>query len=166
MFTAAVSYPRYYKNIYFYDINKPVNLLHGGTLLFRVFYIRIMYNTVYKLHLKYNFPRFMGGNLLVRVFYIPISDYTRVQYSNYILNTIPPVFVHACTPSSHITRMQQCTAVIQQHAYAHVTAANRRDQGPSPAAPRGLMAQTAGRKRVGPPACLCSLASTQAQRWR
>ena len=61
VFTAAVSYPRYYKNIYFYDINKPVNLLHGGTLLFRVFYIRIMYNTVYKLHLKYNFPRFRGG---------------------------------------------------------------------------------------------------------
>jgi hypothetical protein len=44
-------------------------------LLLRVFYVSILYNTVYELHSKYNFPVF-GGKLLLRVFFIPILYYT------------------------------------------------------------------------------------------
>ena len=46
----------------------------------------MLYNTLYKLHLKYNFPLFKRGNC----FYVPIL-YDCV-YTNYILNTISPVF--------------------------------------------------------------------------
>ena len=55
-------------------------------MLIRVFYIPMLYNTLYKLHLKYNFPLFKRGNC----FYVPIL-YDCV-YTNYILNTISPVF--------------------------------------------------------------------------
>ena len=55
-------------------------------MLIRVFYIPMLYNTLYKLHLKYNFPLFKRGNC----FYVPIL-YNCV-YTNYILNAISPVF--------------------------------------------------------------------------
>ena len=48
----------------------------------------MLYNTLYKLHLKYNFPLFKRGNC----FYVPILCYC--VYTNYILNTISPVVLN------------------------------------------------------------------------
>jgi hypothetical protein len=64
----------------------------GGTLLLRVFYIPILHNTIYKLHVQYNFPRFRREICFLGYF---IYQFCIIQYTNYSLNTFSPVFVHA-----------------------------------------------------------------------
>ena len=67
-------------------------------MLFRVFYIEILHNTVYKLHLKYNFLRFRGGSLLLSAFYIQTVYPDSIQIT-FEIQFPPFLFIplHACS---------------------------------------------------------------------
>jgi hypothetical protein len=57
----------------------------GETLFLRVIYIPSMYNTVYKLHLKYNFPRLRGEVCFLGYFISNfIYQFCIIEYTNHI----------------------------------------------------------------------------------